>query len=203
MPCDDRTRNCELLALPHREAVHNLAAWLTGNMTDAEDVAQEVYLRAFRYFDAYQRGNYRLWLLTIVRNTFISWAKVKRTSRLEFYGDPFIGDAADTEETVWGAAPCDPEILMMQHANNELLKRLIQHIPVEYREVLLLREFEDMAYKDIAEITGVPIGTVMSRLSRARMALRRLWLREAQMETATPATARAGSVNRPSTLHSR
>jgi DNA-directed RNA polymerase specialized sigma24 family protein len=82
MPCDDRTRNFELLALPHREAVHNLAAWLTGNMTDAEDVAQEVYLRAFRYFDAYQRGNYRLWLLTIVRNTFISWAKVKRTSRL-------------------------------------------------------------------------------------------------------------------------
>jgi DNA-directed RNA polymerase specialized sigma24 family protein len=84
-----------------------------------------------------------------------------------------------------------------------LLKRLIQHIPVEYRVVLLLREFEDMAYKDIAEVTGVPIGTVMSRLSRARLTLRRLWLREAQMETATPATEGAGSVSRPSTLHSR
>jgi RNA polymerase sigma factor (sigma-70 family) len=204
VPRDDRVRNFELLALPHRNAVHSLAAWLTGNTVDAEDVVQEVYLRAFRYFDTYQGGNYRLRLLTVVRNTFISWAKVKRTSRLEFYGNPFTGNTADTEETVWGApTPCDPEILMMRHADNELLKRLIQYIPAEYREVLLLREFEDMAYKDIAEATGVPIGTVMSRLSRTRLALRKLWARETQMETPPSATAPVGTPNRPSTLYSR
>jgi RNA polymerase sigma factor (sigma-70 family) len=195
-PRNNRTRNFELFVLPHGEAVRNLAAWLTGNITDAEDVVQEVYLRAFRYFDSYQGGNYRLWLLAVVRNTFISWARMNRTSRLEFYRDPFAGNTARIKETVWDGAPCNPEILTMRRADDDLLKRLIQQIPAEYREALLLREFEHMAYKEIADVTGVPIGTVMSRLSRARLALRRLWLREAQVATPMFATARGGGASR-------
>jgi RNA polymerase sigma-70 factor (ECF subfamily) len=201
-PRNDRTRNFELLVLPHREAVRSLAAWLTGNIADAEDVEQEVYLRAFRYFGSYQGGNYRLWLLTVVRNTFISWAKMNRTRRLEVCRDPFADNTGDIDETVWDSTPCDPEVLTMRRADDDLLKRLIQQIPAEYREALLLREFEYMAYKDIADVTGVPIGTVMSRLSRARVALRRLWLREAQVATPMFATARGGGANRSSSLHS-
>jgi RNA polymerase sigma-70 factor, ECF subfamily len=175
----DRVRNFELMVLPHRDTVHSLATWLTGNLADAEDVVQEVYFRAFRYFDSYQGGNYRLWLLTIVRNTFITWVKVHRSHQLEFHGDVLAGDAAGSNEPVWGSAPRDPEMLLAQHIDSELLQHLIQRLPENYREALLLREYEDLTYRDIAKVTGVPIGTVMSRLSRARLALRQLWVREA------------------------
>src|SRR4029077_10861266 len=125
----DRVRNFELMVLPHRDTVHSLATWLTGNLADAEDVVQEVYFRAFRYFDSYQGGNYRLWLLTVVRNTFISWAKMNRTSRLEYYRDPLADNTSDIDETVWDSTPCDPEVLTMRRADDALLKRLIQQIP--------------------------------------------------------------------------
>jgi RNA polymerase sigma-70 factor (ECF subfamily) len=180
---DDRTRNFELLALPHLNAVYRHAAWLAGNTADAEDVAQEVYLRAFRYFDAYKGGDFRVWLLAIVRNTFITWTNANRTGRLVFRGDAVTGDSFETEEIVWGAATLDPEALLIQRVNGELLERLIQRLPVEYREVLVLREMEDLAYKDIARIIRAPIGTVMSRLLRARLALKKLWLAEADAET--------------------
>jgi RNA polymerase sigma-70 factor (ECF subfamily) len=180
---DDRTREFELLALPHLDAVYRHAAWLAGNAADAEDVVQEVYLRAFRYFEAYRGGNFRVWLLTIVRNTFITWVSVNRTSRLVFLRDAPTGGTLETEETAWGAAVRDPEALLLQRIDSEMLERLMQRMPVEYREVLVLRELEDLSYKDIAGITGVPIGTVMSRLSRARLALRKLWLSEAETET--------------------
>jgi RNA polymerase sigma-70 factor (ECF subfamily) len=175
----DRVRNFELMMLPHRDTVHSLATWLTDNLADADDVVQEVYFRVFRYFDAYQGGNYRLWLLTVVRNTFITWAKVHRSHQLEFRGDILTDDTAHSNEPVWGSAPCDPEMLLAQHVDSELLQQLIQRLPENYREALLLREYDDLTYRDIAKVTGVPIGTVMSRLSRARLALRQLWLREA------------------------
>jgi len=132
-PHNDRTRNFELLVLPHREAVRSLAAWLTGNIADAEDVVQEVYLRAFRYFDTYNGGNHRLWLLAVVRSAFISWARMNRTRRLEFCRDPFADNTGDIDETVWDSTPCDPEVLAMRRADDDLLKRLIQQIPAEYR----------------------------------------------------------------------
>ena len=175
----DRVRNFELMVLPHRDTVHSLVTWLTDNLADAEDVTQEVYLRVFRYFGAYQGGNYRLWLLTVVRNTFITWLKMHRSHQLEFRGDVLAGDTARSNEPVWGSAPRDPEMLLAQHIDSELLQRLIQRLPENYREALLLREYEELTYQDIAKVTGVPIGTVMSRLSRARLALRQLWLREA------------------------
>jgi RNA polymerase sigma-70 factor (ECF subfamily) len=181
---DDRKRRFELLALPHLDAAFNLARWLAGNAADAEDVVQEAYLRAFRYFDAYQGGNFRVWLLTIVRNSFMTWVKDNRSSRLVFHADPPIGDRTDTEATAWGTPPRDPEALLLERIDSQTLSRLMERLPTEYREVLLLREVEDLAYKDIAQVSGIPIGTVMSRLSRARLALRKLWLGEVETETA-------------------
>ncbi len=178
----DRKRRFELLALPHLDAAFNLARWLAGNTADAEDVVQEAYLRAFRYFDAYQGGNFRVWLLTIVRNSFFTWAKENRSSRLVFHAAAPVGEAAEAATTAWGTPPRDPEALLMQRIDSQTLTRLMQRLPTEYREVLLLREVEDLAYKEIAEVSGVPIGTVMSRLARARLALRKLWFGAAERE---------------------
>jgi RNA polymerase sigma factor (sigma-70 family) len=177
----DRKRRFELLALPHLDAAFNLARWLAGNTADAEDVVQEAYLRAYRYFDAWQGGNFRVWLLTIVRNSFFTWAKENRSSRLAFHAETPAADSPEIE-TTWGTPPRDPEALLMERIDSQTLTRLMERLPTEYREVLLLREVEDLAYKEIAEVTGVPIGTVMSRLARARLALRKLWFGEAEAE---------------------
>jgi RNA polymerase sigma-70 factor (ECF subfamily) len=183
-PDDDRRRRFERLALPHLDAAYNLARWLTGNPADAEDVAQEAYLRAYRYFDAFQGGNIRVWLLTIVRNSFVTWARENRSNRLLFVPDTPVPDSADREETVWGVPPRDPEAMLLRSLDSQMLERLMQRLPAEYREMLLLREVEDLSYKEIAVVTGVPIGTVMSRLARARLALRRQWLAETAKESA-------------------
>jgi RNA polymerase sigma-70 factor (ECF subfamily) len=184
LPQDDRRRRFELLALPHLDAAFNLARWLAGNTADAEDVVQDAYLRAYRYFDAFQGGNFRVWLLTIVRNAFVTWVKENRSGRMVFVPDAPAADAAEPEETMWGTRPRDPEALLLESIESQALGRLMEQLPAEYREVLLLREVEDLAYKEIAEVTGVPIGTVMSRLSRARLNLRKLWLAQADTEAA-------------------
>jgi RNA polymerase sigma-70 factor, ECF subfamily len=184
LPHDDRRRRFELLALPHLDAAYNLARWLAGNPTDAEDVVQDAYLRAYRYFDAFQGGNFRVWLLTIVRNAFITWVKENRSGRMVFVPDTPLAETADKDETAWGSKPRDPEALLMDSIDSQTLNRLMEKLPSEYREVLLLREVEDLSYKEIADVTGVPIGTVMSRLSRARLALRKLWLEHAELENA-------------------
>ena len=180
----DRTRRFELLAMPHLDAAYNFARWLVGNPADAEDVVQEAYLRAFRYFDSYQGGSFRVWLLSIVRNSFITWAKANRSSRMVFHPNAPAGDTVETEQILWGAPPADPETLLLRQIDGETLARLVQRLPTEYREVLLLREVEELPYKEIAEVTAVPVGTVMSRLSRARTMLRKLWLQQVQQEAA-------------------
>jgi RNA polymerase sigma-70 factor, ECF subfamily len=184
LPHDDRRRRFELLALPHLDAAYNLARWLAGNTTDAEDVVQDAYLRAFRYFDAFQGGNFRVWLLTIVRNAFMTWVKENRSSRMTFVPATPAAETADNEEIMWGSRPRDPEALLLESIDSQTLSRLMEQLPAEYRELLLLREVEDLAYKEIAEVTGVPMGTVMSRLSRARLSLRKLWLAQAETENA-------------------
>jgi RNA polymerase sigma-70 factor (ECF subfamily) len=181
---DDRRRRFELLALPHLDAAYNLARWLARNPSDAEDVVQDAYLRAFRYFDTFQGGNFRVWLLTIVRNAFVNWVKENRSGRMVFLPDTPVADTAETEETMWGSRPRDPEALLLETIDSQTLSRLMEQLPAEYREVLLLREVEDLAYKEIATVTGAPIGTVMSRLARARLSLRNLWLRQAETENA-------------------
>ena len=123
MPQDDRRRRFELLALPHLDAAYNLARWLAGNTTDAEDVVQDAYLRAYRYFDAFQGGNFRVWLLTIVRNAFVDLGEGEPLRadgvRARYAGG---GDSADTEETMWGSRPRDPESLLLDSIDSQTLE---------------------------------------------------------------------------------
>jgi RNA polymerase sigma-70 factor, ECF subfamily len=165
---DGRNRHFELLAMPHLDAAFNLARWLTGNTADAEDVVQDAYLRAYRYLDAFRGDNFRVWLLTIVRNSFLDWLKDNRSGRQIFQPAP-----ADLD---WTDPNPSPEAMLLDRVNSETLAMLMASLPAEYREVLILREIEDLSYKDIAAVTGTPAGTVMSRLSRARLALRKAWI---------------------------
>jgi RNA polymerase sigma-70 factor (ECF subfamily) len=128
LPQDDRRRRFELLALPHLDAAYNLARWLAGNTTDAEDVVQDAYLRAYRYFDTFQGGNFRVWLLTIVRNTFVTWVKENRSGRMVFTPDAPVADNAESEETMWGSRPRDPESLLLESVDSQTLGRLMEQL---------------------------------------------------------------------------
>jgi RNA polymerase sigma-70 factor (ECF subfamily) len=155
----------EQAVLPHLDAAYNLARWLTRNEHDAQDVTQESFLRAFRFFDGYQGGNMRAWLLTIVRNTCYTWLHQNRPadSSVEF-----------DEEIHSGESPggADPELQVLASADKETVHRALEELPEIFREVLVLREMEGMSYKEIADVASVSIGTVMSRLARARTRLR-------------------------------
>ena len=172
MPRDPIRRKFELLALPHLDAAYNLARWLAGNPADAEDIVQDAYLRGWRYFASFRGEDMRVWLLAIVRTCFLTWMKDNRSPRLVFFAEEPAG--AD-KATAWADPTRDPEALLLDRVDSAVLTQLMARLPGEYREVLLLRELEDLSYRDIAEITGTPIGTVMSRLARARAALRKLW----------------------------
>jgi RNA polymerase sigma factor (sigma-70 family) len=175
LPKDDPRRRFELLALPHLDAAYNLARWLTGNAEDAEDVVQEAYLRAYRFFDGFRGDNIRGWLLTIVRNYFHTWAKETRSPRLGFVAEMPEPDSAEDECTLWGAPQADPETLLLRDIDLATVRQVMQRLPSAYRKILLMREVEELSYHDLASITGLKIGTVAARLSRAREALRRLW----------------------------
>ncbi len=161
------------MASPHLDAAYNLARWLTRDPHDADDVVQEAYLRAFRFFSGFSGGDGRAWLLTIVRNTFYTWAEQRGRHKSEVeYDDATIGlhtVEACGDETLHGA---DPEKLLLRAADQQLVESALLKLPLEYREILVLRELEELSYKEIAEVVGVPLGTVMSRLSRARLQLR-------------------------------
>ncbi|WP_211443948.1 RNA polymerase sigma factor [Collimonas humicola] len=163
----DKSRRFEELALPHLDAAYNLARWLTGSASDADDVVQDAYLRAFRFFDSFHGDNARAWLLAIVRNTwFTEWRR-----RSEAADDAPYDDALHDDERLPGWVDeigSDPEALAVRRDDVDLIHRALGALPVEYREVLVLRELEDMSYRDIATVAGVPIGTVMSRLARGR-----------------------------------
>jgi RNA polymerase sigma-70 factor (ECF subfamily) len=149
----------EQAVLPHLDAAYNLARWLTRNDHDAEDVAQEACLRAMKFFDGFHGGSIRPWLLTIVRNTYLTWLhknKVKEMAPLE---DEVKSHDANPEEQLLG------------RVDGQALRRALDALPADYREVIVLRELEELSYKEIAEIAGIPIGTVMSRLARARRRL--------------------------------
>jgi RNA polymerase sigma-70 factor, ECF subfamily len=165
---DDETRQrFEGLALQHLDAAYNLARWLTRNEHDAQDVVQEAWLRAMRYFSGFRGEQFRPWWLTIVRHTCYGWLKTNRPFDLVAPGDE---DGSATES----AAPAsdEPHEIAVRNADRAQINNAIAALPIDYREVLVLRELEDLSYKDIARIADVPIGTVMSRLSRARSLLR-------------------------------
>ncbi len=155
----------ERVILPHMDAAYNLARWLTRNEQDAQDVVQEAYLRAFKFFGGYRGGDSRAWLLKIVRNTFYSWAQ---KNRMEHLSQPFneTVHAVESEEV-------GPQAVLIQKADSQLVRRAMEELPTEFREALVLRELEGLTYKEIAEVAGVPLGTVMSRLARARKLLQK------------------------------
>jgi RNA polymerase sigma-70 factor (ECF subfamily) len=161
----------ESVVLPHLDAAYNLARYLTRNPTDADDVVQEAILRAATYFGSFRGVNARAWLLQIVRNTaYASRALVRGAVMVALTADERDSDSGPTPPELIDAAD-DPEIAFSKREDRARLTRLLAALPVEIRETLVLREIEELSYKEIAEVTEVPIGTVMSRLWRARRML--------------------------------
>ena len=160
------TGDFEQEVLPHLDAAYNLARWLTHNQQDAEDVVQEAYVRAFRFFGAFRGGNARAWILRIVRNTCYNWLQENRRlqSSTEFDENSFDPDPR----------ALNPEQALLQNASDKMLRDALEALPLKFREVLILRELEGMSYREIADTTGMPAGTVMSSLSRARGRLRHI-----------------------------
>jgi RNA polymerase sigma-70 factor (ECF subfamily) len=165
---DRRHRNrFEAVVLPHLDAAYSLARWLTRNDDDAADVVQEAYLRAFRYFASYRDGDAQSWLLQIVRRTCYTWLERNRPADvLSLEAESEFGD-------VIARASSDAERLLESRSDLRRLDQLIEALPVPLRETIVLRELHELGYREIAEVTGVPIGTVMSRLHRARSLLLR------------------------------
>lgn len=157
----------EHTVLPHLDAAYNLARWLTRNEHDAEDVVQEAYLRAWKFFGGFHGEDSRPWLLTIVRRTCYTWLQQNRAHELV--------TVFDEEHHNIESSGANPETLLLQRMNAEVLRQALEALPVEFREVVVLRELEGLSYKDIAAIADVPLGTVMSRLARARKRLQQ-WL---------------------------
>ena len=163
MEDQNKLASFEEAVLPHLNAAYNLARWLTHNATDAEDVVQEAYLRAFRFFGGFHGADGRSWLLAIVRNTCYTWLQHNRSPELTL---PLDDELREIE-----SKDLNPEALLLQSADTLMVRQALNDLPVEFREVLVLRELEEMSYREIASITDLPLGTVMSRLARGRKRL--------------------------------
>jgi len=165
---DPQSGSFEELAMPLFDPLYNFAHWLTRNRDEAEDLVQETYFKALKGFSSFQLGsNFRAWMYRILRNTFLtSFAGLKATTTLS------LDDVDDEERPELAVEFVTPETILMDRSNADLIEREIDELPVHFREVLLLCEVEEMSYQEIAETLSVPIGTVMSRLSRARKRLR-------------------------------
>jgi RNA polymerase sigma-70 factor (ECF subfamily) len=156
----------EELAIPHFERLYNFACWLTQDRHEAEDLVQETYAKALRGFSSFQPGtNFRAWIYKILRNTFLTsrtGLKAAATLPLDLEGD----------EEILPTAKGTPESILLQRSDSQLVQQALEQLPVAYREVLLLCEVEEMSYQEISATLAIPMGTVMSRLSRARRALK-------------------------------
>jgi RNA polymerase sigma-70 factor (ECF subfamily) len=164
---DESGELAEIL-LSHLDSAYNLARWLVRNPEDAEDLVQESYLRALRYADGFRGGDARAWLLTIVRNTTYRWLRKTRAHEIATPFDEAI-HSNDMKTS-------DPEQLLLRGADDRLVANTLDELPVRFREILVLRELEELSYKEIGLILGMPIGTVMSTLSRARSRFRQALL---------------------------
>jgi RNA polymerase sigma-70 factor (ECF subfamily) len=166
----DHRQRFEALALPHLDAAYSLARWLSRSPTDADDIVQEAMVRAFRAFDSLRGESVRPWLLAIVRNCWRSRAgEALRRGHAPL---------SEVDERALASEGPDPETEAVRASDGRRLRALIADLPEDFRTVLVLREMEDLSYRDIAEVTGAPIGTVMSRLARARTLLKSRWLEE-------------------------
>jgi RNA polymerase sigma-70 factor, ECF subfamily len=171
----NKAERFRLAALPYLDDVYTLARYLLRNNADAEDAAQECYLRAFRHFETFRGGQIKPWLLAILRN--VCRAEYARRGMLA----GTVSDNPDETECatagLWSEAP-SPETETLQRLDGETVQRLIAQLPQVFREVIVLREINDLSYREIADVTGVPVGTAMSRLARGRALLRAAWLAE-------------------------
>jgi len=153
-------RRFEEVVLPHLDAAFNYARWLTRNEADAEDVVQDAYVRALRFYASLRGDNARAWLLTIVRHTWYGRFRPRDGAH-----QTTIFDEMNNERTAEGL---DPEALLLQRQTVDEVRAALEELPVDFREVIVLRELEGLSYKEIAGVAGIPIGTVMSRLARGR-----------------------------------
>ena len=175
MPGPNKFSRFEEAILPHLDAAYNLARWLMRNEDEAADAVQDACLRALRFIDGFRGGDGRVWLLAIVRNA--CYSRLKRGARRAMETE--FDDEIHSPET----EAANPEDLLERSRDSETLGRALEELPEEFREVVVMRELEGMAYKEIAEVAGVPIGTVMSRLARARKRLQQTLTAPPRMES--------------------
>jgi RNA polymerase sigma-70 factor, ECF subfamily len=171
-----RAEKFRAAALPFLDDVYTLARYLMKNTADAEDAAQECYLRALRHFDTFRGGPIKPWLLAILRN--VCRAEFARRGTLVTMLDGDLEEFDRKSEGLWNEEPPSPETQTLHSLDAEAVQRLIAQLPDAFREVLVLREINDLSYREIADIANIPLGTVMSRLARARSMLRAAWVAE-------------------------
>ncbi len=167
-----RTNDFAAATLPHLDAAYRLARWLTGDDHAAEDLAQAAYLRAFRHFDGFRGEDARAWLLAIVRNGYFSSLRDNRhgAGAQQFDEELHSGQEDELDLSVFGIG-ANPEAILSSLDTGRAVQQALAALPVAFREVLVLKEMDDLSYKQIAQIAGIPIGTVMSRLARGRKLL--------------------------------
>ena len=168
----DRAGRFRDAALPHLDDVFTLARYLLRNAADAEDAVQECYLRALRHFDNYRGPAMKPWLLTILRN--VCNAEFARRGR-QAIADHDAADPGAEDVPLWQEPQTSPEAALLRQHDDATMRKLVAALPQPFREILVLREINDLSYQDIAQVAGVPVGTVMSRLARARSMLRAAW----------------------------
>ncbi len=170
-----RARRFRDAALPHLDAVYTLARYLLRDPSDADDAVQECYLRALRHFDTLRSDDVKPWLFAILRN--VCRVEFGRRSRVQLYDVNAEPEQAEGTIPMWREAQDTPETEMLRKLDAQTIQGLVAALPDVFREVIVLREIEDMSYREIAEIVSTPVGTVMSRLARARALLREAWLK--------------------------
>jgi RNA polymerase sigma-70 factor (ECF subfamily) len=166
-----RAQRFRVAVLPHLDGLYTLARYLLSNTADAEDAVQECCLRAFRHFDGFRGGAIKPWLFAILRN--VCRAEYARRSGVVVG----LGDEPDDAAPIWNEARRSPEAEALQHRDDETIRQMIAGLPSAFREVIVLREINELNYREIAEVIDVPVGSVMSRLARARAMLRDAWTR--------------------------
>ena len=171
----DTARRFRDAALPYLDDVYTLARYLLRNSADAEDAAQECYVRALRHFDSYHGPEMKPWLFAILRN--VCRAEFARRSGAAV-GTEEDAQADEEASPLWQEAPASPEAAMIREWDAETIRRLVADLPMTFREAIVLREVNELSYREIADVVGVPVGTVMSRLARARCMLRKAWIAE-------------------------
>jgi RNA polymerase sigma-70 factor (ECF subfamily) len=179
-PHQDKARRFRDAALPYLDDVYTLARYLLRDTADAEDAVQECYLRALRHFDTFRGPAIKPWLFAILRN--VCRGEFARKSSGLNYIDQYVGGETDKDEDavrpLWQEPQVSPETETLHQRDAQTIRRLVAELPEQFREAIVLREINDLPYRDIADVIGIPVGTVMSRLARARSMLRKAWIAE-------------------------